>query len=605
MAPKAPPLPAFFAPQLAALAEKVPDGPGWIHEVKFDGYRALGFLESGRARLLTRKGNDWTDRFSPLAEALARLPAASAIVDGEIVALDERGASSFHAMQEALSARDPSRLVYYLFDLLHLNGKDLRPLPLVERKRRLAELLREAAGGKLRYSDHVEGRGTQVYRQACRLRLEGIVSKSKGLPYVSGRSSRWLKVKCIQRQEFLIGGYTEPRGARSTFGSLLLGLRRDGGIEYCGKVGTGFTEGMLRDLGRKLSAIRSATCPFSRPPEGTGATKAHWVRPELVAEIDFAEWTRDRRLRQARFQGLREDKGPEEIVLERPEPIIAGIRLSHPERVLYPEQGITKRALADYYARAAERMLPHVARRPLALLRCPEGHRRDCFFQKHAQEAFPPSIGRIEIDEKGEARTYIYIKDLAGLIYLAQLGALELHPWGCRIKQVDKPDLMTFDLDPAPGVAWSMVVEAAFALRDKLKGFRLESFPKSTGSKGLHIVVPLRPKDGWERVKAFSKAVAESLALEKPDRYTARLGKAQRRGKIFIDYLRNNRGATAVAAYSTRAKNGAPIATPLSWKELAELPGPDFYTIDNIEPRLRGIDPWRRFQNLRQSLPEF
>ncbi|HVE14094.1 MAG TPA: DNA ligase D [Elusimicrobiota bacterium] len=593
-------LPERVQPQLARLAERAPEGDRWLHEIKFDGYRILAFLRDGKARLVTRNGNDWTARFDDVAEAVRGLPADALLLDGEVVALDDEGRSDFQLLQNALRDGRRSALVYYAFDLLHLDGWDLRGAPLSERKRALAGLL-QGADPVVRYVDHVEGGGGEMFRGACALALEGVVSKLKDAPYRPGRGPDWIKAKCLKEQEFVVGGFTEPSGSRSAFGALLLGAPGARGLEYAGKVGTGFTEASLRELRGKFRRLETRRPPFSHPPRDRGT---HWLRPELVAQVAFEGWTRDGRLRQPSFHGLREDKRAAEVRIERPVPA-APRGLTHPDRVLYPGQGLTKADLAAYYEAAADSILPHIGGRPVALVRCPGGAGKPCFFQKHAGEEFPAAVKAAPIRERdGRVELCIYVDDLAGLLGLVQLGALELHPWGSRVGDVERPDRLVFDLDPSPGLPFGRVLSAAREVRDRLEAVGLRSFVKTTGGKGLHVVAPIQPREEWPAVKSFAKALAASMASDSPRAYTARLPKAERAGKIFVDYLRNDRGATAVCAYSTRARDGAPVSTPLAWEELTPSLRPERFDVRTLPRRLSARpDPWPDFFRLRQPLP--
>jgi bifunctional non-homologous end joining protein LigD len=612
-------MPGWVAPQLATLVAAAPAGGEWAHEMKLDGYRVLARLERGRARLLTRNRQDWTERFAAVAEGAAALPAKEALLDGEIVALDPAGVSSFQALQQGSEGPKGWSLAYVAFDLLFLDGRDLRGQPLIERKKALARLLR-ARRGRLRYSEHFDAPGPDVYERACRLGLEGIVSKRKEAPYTSGRGQSWLKVKCVARQEFVIGGYTDPEGARAELGSLLLGVHdRDGRLVYTGRVGTGFTQATLAALGKRLRRLEQRTSPFSpdgpRPP----ARGAHWVRPVLVGEVAFTEWTRDGLLRHPAFEDLREDKPAAQVVREAPraaparriaggsaaEVAVAGVHLSHPDRVLYRKQAITKLGLAHYYEAVADWIVPHVADRPLSLVRCPEGADGQCFYQKHAGQGIPSEVKRVRIREHGGATAaYPYVDDLPGLVALAQIGVLEIHPWGARVGRIDRPDRLVLDLDPAPGVPWARVVEAAQAIRGVLADLDLVGFAKTTGGKGLHVVVPLRPSAGWDALRALAEGIGAELVRRAPERYTINPLKSARRGRVFIDYLRNVRGATSVAAYSPRARPDAPVSTPVGWSELAEALRPDDFTVESVPRRLaaRRKDPWADFFSVDQAI---
>ena len=615
-------LPAWVAPQLATLVSGPPPGDDWVHEIKLDGYRILLRVERGRVKLLTRNRQDWTARFPAVAEAAAALPVKEALLDGEIVALDRAGVSSFQALQQADQLETGRTLVYVVFDLLFLDGSDLRPLPLGERKARLARLLK-GRRGRLRYSEHFDLPGQRVFDRACRLGLEGIIAKQKNAPYTSGRGQAWLKVKCVARQELVIGGYTDPDGARAEFGSLLLGVHdRDGRLVYAGRVGTGFDHATLKNLGARLRKLERRASPFAADGPRPPARGAHWVKPELVAEVAFTEWTRDGLLRHPAFQGLREDKPAAQIVRETsraPKPVrahpiaggsdrpveVAAVRLTHPDRVLFRDQAITKLGLARYYETVADWMVPHVADRPLSLVRCPEGERGACFYQKHAAPGVPKQVKRVRIRESGGGpASYLYVDDLPGIIALAQIGVLEIHPWGTRVERIQRPDRLVLDLDPAPGLPWPRVVEAAEEVRALLQDQGLVSFVKTTGGKGLHVVVPLRPEAGWDVLRAVGEGIGAAMTRRAPDRYTINPLKAARRGRIFIDYLRNVRGATAVAAYSPRAKPGAPVSTPLAWSELSAKTNPAAFTVATVPRRLTALrkDPWADFFSVDQAI---
>ena len=595
------PLPRFVAPQLATLVAEPPEGVEWLHELKLDGYRIEARIERGAVRLFSRGGNEWTARLPTLARALAALPAHKALLDGEVVVLRD-GISDFQALQNAISLRDDSRCVYFVFDVLHLDGHDLRRHPLVERKELLRQLL-EGADDRTRYSDHVVGRGAEFFHAACERHAEGAVCKRADSPYESGRSRAWLKVKCKARQEFVVGGFTAPAGAREHLGALLIGEHGPGGeLRYAGKVGTGFSAQSLAELHRKLRPLEQRAPPFEPAPRGAEARGVRWVRPELVAEVEYTERTREGRVRHPSFRGLREDKPAMQVTKETP---AAGVpRLTHPDRVLYPELGITKADLARYYAEVAPFLLPHAAHRPLSLVRCPEGRTGPSFFQKHPGRGTPESIERVKLREAGGVAEYMAIADADGLAALVQLGALELHVWGSRTTDLEHPDQIVFDLDPDPKVPWKDVVAAARAVRDRLETLGLESFAKTTGGKGLHVVAPLVPRASWDEVKAFTRAIADELVAREPERYLAKATKSARRGKIFLDYLRNARGATAVCPYSTRAREGATVATPLAWSEVTARLDPRRFTLQSVPKRLaKGPDPWQRYTKVRQSLP--
>jgi bifunctional non-homologous end joining protein LigD len=607
------------APQLATLARAAPAGEQWLHEIKYDGYRILAKKDRGETVLLSRNGLDWTGKFPEIAAAVDALPARQALLDGEVVAGDGSRPTSFGALQQALSEQDTARLGYMVFDLLFLDGWDLRGAALEQRKAVLAALLHGVAP-PIQYSDHQAGRGPEFLAVACAHRLEGIVSKRRDQPYRSGRGGGWIKSKCIGREELVIVGFTDPAGARSGFGVLLVGYYdRAGRLVYAGKVGTGYSTEMLQQLRRRLDAIATRDPPVQLP-KGVSQRGLHWVRPELVGEFGFAEWTTDGVLRQPRFLGLREDKKAADVVLQplgpaaapapRPAPaakgaaLVGGVEITHADRVLYPQQSLTKRQVAEYYAAVAPFMLPYIARRPLSLMRCPEGLAADCFFQKHFASGVPDSVRPVEILERGAPRIYRWVEDDAGLLGLANLGVLEFHPWGSTVDHLEKPDILIFDLDPDEGLPWQRVVDAALTLRGLFHELGLESFAKVTGGKGLHVVLPIRPTLDWDTAKGFSRAVVHLLVEQMPFLYTASMVKKARAGRIFIDYLRNGRGATAVAAYSTRARQSATVAMPVSWDEVEAGIAPDRFTIENTPRWLaaRRADPWADFLSTKQTL---
>lgn len=596
-----------LTPQLATLVDEVPAGDEWVHEIKFDGYRILCELDRGRVTLFSRNGKDWTRAFQSVADALKKLPVRRAILDGEVISTGGAG-SQFQNLQNILKG-GAGQLAYYVFDLLSLDGEDYTRKPLHQRKAALAKLLGRKERGIVRYTAHLDGDGERLFREACRTSLEGIISKRRDRPYHPGRNLDWVKVKCHQEQELVIGGFTEPRGTRRGFGALLLGVQDDDGLRYAGKVGTGFTDASLRDLRRRLDRLRVSRSPFLDAPR---ARDAHYVRPELVAQVTFTEWTADGHLRHPSFKGLRADKSARAVIRERPQEVrtvetqahlpraarptlsdgptrVAGIALSHPHKILYAEQRVTKLELAQYYEAVAELMLPHVENRPLMVVRCPDGQSRHCFYQKH---------------EKSGEEAMMRVDSVQGLVSLVQLGVLEVHTWGARHPRLEHPDLIVMDLDPGPGVPWSRVVEGARRLRAVFARFDLESFVKTTGGKGLHVVVPVTASRlGWDDFKTFTRKVAESLMRDEPERYTTNISKAKRAGKIFVDYLRNGRGATAVAPYSTRARPGAPVAMPVAWSRIARV-APDQYSLRDALETLsrRRRDPWARLDGLEQKL---
>ncbi|MGE5546145.1 MAG: DNA ligase D [Solirubrobacterales bacterium] len=597
------PLPERLAPMLASLVAEAPDGSNWIHEIKFDGYRLLARIDSGRCVLFTRNGHDWTRKFPGIAIACAGLPCRQAWLDGEVVALDRHGVSRFHDLQTALSRGSDDGLLYHLFDLVYLDGVDLAKAALQDRKRLLRELVGTPVEGPIRYTDHLDGRGPDFRRQACAFALEGVVSKRRDRPYKPGRGQDWVKAKCVRRQEFVVVGWTLPQGRKSGIGALLLAVHDAGGqLVPAGRVGTGFGE---REVARLLDLLAPLVRP--EPPYPSREAGVTWVEPRLVAEVEFTEWTRDGQLRHPSYQGLRLDKDPREVVREGEgaegdaEDRLAQFRLTHPDRVLYPEQGLTKRALASYYLDVAPWMLPHVKGRALTLVRCPEGHGRECFYQRHPGPGMPKAVRRFPDRDE----VLVVVDDEAGLVGLIQMGALEIHTWGSTTRDIERPDTLVFDLDPDEGLGWERVVAGARAMRQRLEALGLATFVKTTGGKGLHVVVPLAPSAEWDEVKAFCKAAAEAMAGDEPGRYTANMAKARRKGRIFIDYLRNQRAATFIAPYSTRARPGAPVAVPVTWAELEGGIRSDYFTVETLFRRLRALkaDPWADFAAAARPLP--
>ncbi len=607
-------LPAFVEPSLAAICTRPPTGPQWAHEIKHDGYRIQARIEGDHIRLLTRKGLDWTERFRSIATALAKRSLGSALVDGEIVVEDEHGISSFNSLQQELSEGRQDGLRYYAFDLLYCEGYDLTRAALVDRKGLLQAILAGLPrASPIRYSEHLDEDGPMMLKHACRLGLEGIISKRKDAPYRSGRNDLWLKSKCVKRQEFVIIGYVASTAASSSVGSLVLGYYADGKLCYAGRVGTGWSLDQARQLFKTLEKLRSSKPAFAKPLPAGVEKGVQWVGPRLVAEIEFRAWTHDAILRAAAFKGLREDRTPEEVVLEeKPERMdartsetdgIAGIRLTHPERILWEGPGITKQGLAEFYADIASFILPHIAGRVLSLVRCPSGTGAKCFFAKHPFAGLSDAVRHVDV---GEEEPMLVIDDLTGLISLVQASVAEIHPWGSTAGRLENPDRLIFDLDPGEDVPWSAVIETAVDVRHKLEEFGLASFVKTSGGKGLHVVVPIEPTAGWEEAKAFTGTVAEAMAKERPDRYVATMAKRIRGGRIFIDWFRNGRGATAVGPYSTRARPEATVSTPLAWEELSEAIRADHFTVDNLRQRLDFLqrDPWEEMLKVRQRLPE-
>ncbi len=643
-------LPAFAEPQLATLVEGPPPGNDWIHEIKYDGYRVIAAVAGGQVnkqvKLYTRNGLDWTDRFAPLVKPFSELPCDSALLDGEIAVADAQGHTDFGALQDAL-AGGKGRIGCFLFDLLSLDGEDLRKWPLIERKDRLKKLLAGLPqGGPLAYSDHVQGSGEKVFAEACRIKLEGIISKLANAPYRSGRTRSWLKIKCGMEQEFVIIGWRPSDKPRRPFSSILLAVRDQGKLRYAGRVGTGYSEARLEDLGRKFRALARKTPPVDDvPPEIR--RQARFVEPELVAEIEFAGWTHDGIVRAGAFKGLRGDKPAAEVVKEAEMPRaiavkgakaearksearmaeaskgktkaarsvssartahdgseeIAGVRVTNPDRVFYPDENITKRDLIAHYLSIADKILPHVAERPMSLVRCPDGITGQHFFQKHASQGFPAQFKKIPIREKSGKDDYLYIRDERGLVAAVQMGVLELHLWGCHVDAVEQPDRMVFDFDPDEDLPFAAVRDGATEMRDRLKDLGLESFPMLTGGKGIHVVVPFTRGHDWDAHRDFSEALARVMAADSPDRFIANMSKQKRQGKIFVDYLRNTRGATAIAPFSTRARKGAFVSVPVSWQQLDRMKDAHPVAVGEVA-QFAKRDPWPGYFKERQTLPK-
>jgi bifunctional non-homologous end joining protein LigD len=569
-------LPDFVAPCLALLQSKPPEGDQWRHEVKFDGYRLQTRIAGDDIRLLTRTGLDWTDRFGEaLVDDLKRLPCDTALLDGEVVALGPDGLTSFSALQAALSDGKTDQLVYFVFDILHLDGRDLRPDPFDARRRRLEGLLDAAEDlSAVRLSAQFDVDGDAMLEQSCRLGLEGMISKRGDAPYHSGRGGDWIKSKCSLGQEFVIVGYMPSKGAGRSLGSLELAVRDGDALTSVGRCGSGFSQREADRLKRQLDGLKTAKPAVSGPAARDKSVV--WVKPELVAEIAFRGWTGSRHIRQASFKGVRADKPADEVVAERPAdaappPVApkAGVKLSNPGKVLWPDDGVTKAGLLAHYERVWPAMAPFVVGRPLSLVRAPDGIDGQRFFQKHAMPGMAGSIRRTKDPESGDE--LLTIDDFDGLAGLVQLGVLEIHLWGCTLAALEQPDLIVFDLDPDPGVGLDAVRAATRELKGRLDDMGMPGFLKTSGGKGYHVVVPLRPAAGWDVVKAFARDFAKAMVTAGPDRFTATLSKKARKGKIFIDYLRNGRGATAVAPFSTRARPGAPVSVPIAWDDLDRI----------------------------------
>ena len=614
-----------YNPQLAQLVKDPPQGRGWLHELKYDGYRIGCRIDGGRVNLLSRNGKDWTDAFPEIVKAAAALKVKSALIDGEVCVVLPDGRTSFQALQNAAGA-DRGRLVYFVFDLLHLDGRSLLAEPLQMRKAALRKIVK---GSRIQFSDHLDADGPDAFREACRLGFEGIISKPRDQPYQSGKRLGWLKAKCIKRQEFVIGGFTDPEGSREGIGALLVGFYDSGNVVFAGKVGTGFTTKVARELRTTLDRIEVRESPFTPPPPGWLGRNAHWVNPELVAEVAFAEWTDDGKIRHPSFQGLRRDKNARSVVREKEADMpgarreagipkataasakrstretrieVRGIGISNPDRVMYDTPRLTKLDVARYYDSVADAMMPHVDGRPLTLVRCGEGVAKGCFYMKHSKVWSPPQLTRVKIAEKTKIGDYLVVESPAALVSLAQMGILEIHTWNSRHRKVEYPDRIVFDLDPGPEIAWKTVVESAKVVRKLLQTLDLESFVKTTGGKGLHIVVPLESRHDWKACLELSRGVAQALVRHDPELFTTTFAKRGREDQILVDFMRNNRTNTSVAAFSTRAREGATVSVPLAWSELTTKLDPASFTVQTVPERLKRQrkDPWAEYFRLRQ-----
>jgi bifunctional non-homologous end joining protein LigD len=640
--------PAMLSPMLTTLVATAPTGPEWLHEIKYDGYRMLCRIEGGKARLVSRNGKDWTKVFAGIAADLAKLPVRSAWIDGEVVVLDAAGRTSFQALQNALTTKG-APLSFFAFDVVYLDGYDLQAVALTDRKALLRDIVGNGADA-IRVGPELMGHGDEFLKEACKLGLEGAVCKRSDSAYRAGLRTRdWVKVKCTRRQEMVIGGFTDPQGSRSGFGALLLGVYDNGDLRYSGKVGTGFDQESLDRIHKLLVKLERDEPAFVNPPRGFEAKGAHWVKPDLVAEIAFTEWSADGALRHPSFQGLRVDKKATDVVREEPQTerlkaapkapgaagaksaattrparmssatktqaaaqaaapgsktTVASVMLSHPDKVYFPEAGITKIEVARYAERMASWILPHVEGRPLSLVRCPDGWKQQCFYQKHADKSVNPAVDRIEVPEGAGTATYMGASSATALVALVQWGVLELHPWGSRTPRLDRPDRLIFDFDPDEAVTWKDLVAGVELLRTLLGELDLEGFLKTTGGKGLHVIVPIRATLDWAQAKGFTRAVADFMVRTFADRFTATVSKARRKGKTLIDYLRNAEGATAIAPYGVRARANAPVSMPIAWEELATDVRFDHFNLRNAEDRLakQKRDPWRDFAATKQSI---
>jgi len=601
-------LPAFHTPALATLVDAVPRSGDWLYEVKLDGYRAITAASGDDVRVHTRSGLDWTAKFTGIAAAIKALDLDGVLLDGEICAIADDGRTDFSLLQEAIKGgRVP--LAYFVFDLLASGGKSLRGEPIEKRKTELKKVLQGAPRqGPLFFNDHLRNHGEKMLTSLCEKGFEGVIAKRAGSSYPQGRSNAWLKIKCEKAQEFVIVGWSPSERGRS-FSSILLGLNEDGKLRYAGRVGSGFGDKDLGDLAARFKKIERKTPAFTGDVPAAIKRKAHWLEPKLVAHIEFAEFTRDRIVRQGRYIALREDKKAKDVVAEMPKETrkvtsdkIAGITLSHPEKVLFPKQGISKFDLATYLDAVAPRMLPFLGDRLLSLVRCPEGRTKQCFFQRHAGAGLSAEFHRLKVKEKdGGTDEYLYLKDTAGLVAAAQMSTLEFHVWGSTIKDIEKPERIVFDLDPDESLDFAVVTRAALRVRDLLDALGLKSYPLITGGKGVHVVAPIRPQHEWPVVKAFAGELANRMAADAPAEFVATMSKAKRKGRIFIDHFRNERGSTAIAPYSPRARDGAPNAWPVSWASLPRLEGAAMVTFDNYRDWLKKPDSWKGYDR-RQGL---
>ena len=616
--------PRFVAPQLCRLVDRAPEGPGWIHEIKFDGYRMQLRVVNGEAALLTRKGLDWSGKFPTLVAEGAQL--SDCVIDGEVVAFDSNGAMSFGALQSAISEGDTRKVIFYVFDLLFAAGSDLRQAPLADRKEQLKKLLKQRGGGGkglIRYVDHFESHGDAVLKSACQMNLEGIVSKKLDAPYVSGRTDAWTKAKCRAGQEVVIGGWVQEDGHLR---SLLAGVRRGTELHYVGRVGTGFGRETLKQVFPRLRALESKDNPFGGAGAPAKQSNVHWARPELVAEIEFAGWTEGGNVRQAAFKGLREDKPAEDVHTETPLPaervekrarraksattgnVVLGVTISNPDKVLWPkvsaQEAVTKVDLARYLEEVGPWMIAHLKGRPCSIVRAPNGIEGEKFFQRHAMRGTSHLLKLVKVS--GDRQPYLQIDQVEGLIAVAQIAALELHPWNCRPNQPDVAGRLVFDLDPAPDVKFDAVIAAALELRERLDRIGLVPFCKTTGGKGLHVVTPLakpgRRALGWPEAKAFAQAVCVQMDNDSPTRYIVKMSKSARTGRIFLDYLRNDRTATAVAPLSSRAREGAPVSMPVPWTQVRSGLDPKRFTVATVPALLTRNTGWQDYEKSERSL---
>lgn len=617
--------------QLARLVSAVPEGEDWLYELKYDGYRILAYVEGSGASLITRNGNDYTHRFHDIALSLTDWASGRPMVlDGEMVITDSEGKTDFQALQNYLKNPRNQSLTYIIFDLLALDGEDLRDKPLLVRKQTLEALMKDCPKN-LHYSQHIKGKGKESLLVACQSNLEGIVGKKADSIYSGTRNEDWIKLKCDTRQEFVIGGYTLTDKKTWGLSSLLLGVYEEGGLIYAGRAGTGFTEESMAELVNKFESLTRKASPFKLAPKPRSNEKITWLKPDLVAEIKFAQWTDDNQLRQASFKGLRTDKDPRDVRRETPRDdlpaddkpgespspsippeqasksnggkvTLHGIKISNPGKVIYDEPPVTKLDIVHYYARVWERMMPYAANRVLTMVRCPKGVNQPSFYKKHPGREKSEGLVTLPITTgSGKTEEYCYIESLPGLIYEVQMGTLEFHLWGSRADNLERPDMMVFDLDPDEGMDLQTVRRGVKDVKDILEQLSLKSFLKTSGGKGYHVMVPLKPSVEWDVFHGFARRVAEVMEQKWPDRYTSNVRKANRKNKIFIDWIRNGRGATSVAPYSLRARKGARVSMPISWNELDSV-APDAISIKEALLRIDGPDPWKDFHLNDQRL---
>jgi len=595
-----------YEPELAFRVDAPPEGKEWLHEIKYDGYRALVHLRQGKVTIVTRNGLDWTERFPGIVKAAEKLKIKSAALDGEIVVYKENGISDFSLLQQTLSGDINKPMTFIAFDLLELDGKDCKSLPLIERKKKLQKIISAKLKPAIVFSEHVLGQGGKFFKAAQKLHVEGIVSKNSAAKYIGGRNKNWLKVKIEQEEEFVIGGLLHRSDNNSRVGAVLLGQFENGELVYKGKSGTGFPEAVSDDLMAKAKKLKRKSSPFTAGPK-LKDKNADWLEPELVCMIQYTELTPDGAVRHGVFKGLREDKPASEVKPEKITKInssdtaFAGIPITHPDRIVYPEQGYTKQDVAAYYDRMADHLLPYLKGRPVSIIRCPDGLVKKCFFQRHVSGKSAEYITQLPVKDTESGEPYFSIDSKKALLSLVQFGAIEFHPWGSKAPHFDKADRLIFDLDPDPKIDFPSIKASAFLIRNRLKKMGLESFVKTTGGKGLHVIAPIQPKYGWDDIKAFAKQFVQSLEQEYPAAFTTNTLKAQRKGKIFLDYLRNDETSTAVAPFSLRARAGAPVAMPLTWEQLKKAKIMPQFTLEAKLPRSYQ-DLWQEMAKIKQQL---